>query len=69
METEAICTVWTQMRSDVGVSGSERFLLQKRWMKEDRYWFMVGAFPFFTVCPWQGVAAGLTWQPPLHTTV
>lgn len=30
---------------------------------------MVGAFPFFTVCPWRVVAAGLTWQPPLHTTV
>ena len=48
METEDICTVWTQMRSNADIFGSESFLLQNRCMREDRYRLMVGAFPFLT---------------------
>lgn len=59
METEAICTVWTQTRSNADIFGSESFLLRNRCMREDRYRLKVGAFPFLT--DWYPRQAGLTW--------
>lgn len=68
MKTEAICTAWTQTRSDVGIFGSESFLFQNRCVKED--WFLVCAFLFFTdrqllqLCSHMSMASGAQQGSP-----